>query len=112
MCCANECIAQIVSQAVPKKIRVIRMYYILALITLFLQIHPFGVSTKFLWSYVQVIEPEMTLLEILELLHRFPDLFSEKDFKAGSNIISNPMQIERKWVFNGFKSKSAAENDK
>lgn len=72
---------------------------IIALVSTFLVVHPFGASTDYIISYLQRVAPRLRPKTLDEILLRYSGLFQE-------NITGVGAKIERKWKFCGFDTKS------
>ncbi|XP_076264351.1 ecto-NOX disulfide-thiol exchanger 1 isoform X2 [Rhynchophorus ferrugineus] len=68
---------------------------LIGVISTFLNVHPFGASLDYIWSYVSKIEPNLRPADIESLMNRFPSVFKQELVGIGANI-------ERKWIFNAF----------
>lgn len=72
---------------------------VVALVSTFLAVHPFGASIDYIWSYVQRIALNLQQKELEHILNRYDNLFVEEVTGIGA-------KIERKWKFCGFSSES------
>lgn len=72
---------------------------IIALVSTFLVVHPFGASTDYIISYLQRVVPRLRPKILDEILLRHNSLFQEYVSGVGA-------KIERKWKFCGFDTKS------
>ncbi|XP_041482729.1 ecto-NOX disulfide-thiol exchanger 2-like [Lytechinus variegatus] len=67
----------------------------IALLSIFLHVHPFGASTEYLWSYMQRINPSVTIPEIEALLNSYPTIFRQDLFGVGASL-------EKRWRYTAF----------
>lgn len=67
----------------------------IGLISTFLNVHPFGASTDYIWSYMHKIDSTCNPQIIETLLRKYSTVFKEEITGVGA-------KIERKWLFNGF----------
>lgn len=67
----------------------------IGLISTFLNVHPFGASSDYIWSYMHKIDSSCNSQMIETLLRKYPAVFKEEISGVGA-------KIERKWLFNGF----------
>lgn len=72
---------------------------IIALVSTFLVVHPFGASSDYIISYLQRVAPRLRPKMLDEILLRHGALFQEHITGVGA-------KIERKWKFCGFDTKS------
>ncbi|XP_071489520.1 ecto-NOX disulfide-thiol exchanger 1-like [Diadema antillarum] len=67
----------------------------IGLLSIFLNVHPFGASTEYLWSYMQRVNPSITMSDIEALLNAYPTLFRQDLFGVGATL-------EKRWRYTLF----------
>merc|ERR1712080_617904 len=70
---------------------------IVGIMSTFLNVHPFGASIDYIWSYLLKIDPTLALSEVESILQEYPEVFELKLAGVGA-------AIERKWMFVAFKT--------
>lgn len=70
---------------------------LIGIISAFLNVHPFGAGLDYIWSYVSKLENNLRPSDIELLMSKFPTVFKQELIGIGANI-------ERRWLFNAFKS--------
>jgi hypothetical protein len=68
---------------------------LLAIVSTFLHVHPFGASLDYIWSYTQKVVPSVGINQLESSLVQFPSLFKQEISGIGASL-------ERKWNFIGF----------
>jgi len=68
---------------------------LIAVVSTFLHVHPFGASLDYIWSYTQKVQPNVSISSLESLLVKFPTLFRQEVSGIGASL-------ERKWNFIGF----------
>jgi len=70
---------------------------IVGIVSSFLNVHPFGASMDYIWSYLLKIDPTLGLNEVESVLEQYPDCFKLELTGVGASM-------ERKWMFMAFKN--------
>jgi len=70
---------------------------IVGIVSSFLNVHPFGASMDYIWSYLLKIDPTLGLSEVENVLQQYPDCFELKLTGVGASM-------ERKWMFVAFQT--------
>jgi len=70
---------------------------IVGIVSSFLNVHPFGASMDYIWSYLLKIDPTLGLSEVENVLEQYPDCFKLELTGVGASM-------ERKWMFMAFKN--------
>jgi len=68
---------------------------LLAVISTFLHVHPFGAGADYIWSYLLKVDPSVSYNEVEDLMTRHPDCFSMELEGVGATLV-------RKWRFVAF----------
>lgn len=68
---------------------------LLAVISTFLHVHPFGAGADYIWSYLLKVDPSVSYNEVEDLMTRHPDCFSMELEGVGATL-------GRKWRFVAF----------
>merc|ERR1712080_763480 len=70
---------------------------VIGIVSIFLNVHPFGASVDYIWSYLINIDPTLSLSEVENILRAYTDCFELTLTGVGA-------AIERKWIFVAFKT--------
>ncbi|GAB6023774.1 hypothetical protein CHUAL_008527 [Chamberlinius hualienensis] len=68
---------------------------LIGLLSTFLNVHPFGASVDYIWSYVHCLDSTIKSSDVENLLLKFPSIFKQEFTGVGASL-------ERKWRFIGF----------
>jgi len=68
---------------------------LIGIISTFLNVHPFGASLEYIYSFSQKVLPTISGTAVQSLLLKFPSLFRQELSGVGASL-------ERKWTFVGF----------
>ncbi|GFY43963.1 ecto-NOX disulfide-thiol exchanger 1 [Trichonephila inaurata madagascariensis] len=89
-------VANSYAQCVPYKVDISdNETCLVALISIFLHVHPFGASIDYICSYLVKTHPTIITRDIESLMRKFPNLFKEESTGIGATL-------EKKWMFVGF----------
>jgi len=70
---------------------------LVAVISTFLNVHPFGAGTDYIWSYLLRVDPSITYKEVEELMGKYPTCFTMEVEGVGATM-------SRTWKLIAFKS--------
>jgi len=70
---------------------------LVAVISTFLNVHPFGAGTDYIWSYLLRVDPSITYKEVEELMGKYPSCFTMEVEGVGATML-------RTWKLIAFKS--------
>merc|ERR1719310_16705 len=68
---------------------------LVAIISTFLNVHPFGAGTEYIWSYLLKIDPGVQYRDVETLMEKYPSCFTMEVEGVGANIC-------RKWRLTAF----------
>uniref|UniRef100_A0A803K7R7 Ecto-NOX disulfide-thiol exchanger 1 n=1 Tax=Xenopus tropicalis TaxID=8364 RepID=A0A803K7R7_XENTR len=69
---------------------------LIGIISTFLNVHPFGANTEYLWSYLQQLDSTISANEIETLLTKLPRMFKQEFTGVGATL-------EKRWKFCAFE---------
>jgi len=69
---------------------------LLAVIATFLNVHPFGAGTDYIWSYLLRVDPSIRYQEVEQLMEKYSTCFTMEVEGVGANLA-------RKWKLIAFK---------
>jgi len=70
---------------------------LVAVISTFLNVHPFGAGTEYIWSYLLRLDPGIQYRDVETLMEKYPSCFTMEVEGVGANIC-------RKWKLTVFNS--------
>jgi len=68
---------------------------LVAIISTFLNVHPFGAGTEYIWSYLLKIDPSVKYQDVEKLMDKYPSCFTLEIDGVGASM-------SRKWKFTAF----------
>lgn len=74
---------------------------LIALVSTFLHVHPFGANIDYIWSYLHRLDLKIRSSELEDLLENYPAIFGHDGSNHGGPSSSS---AERRWKFVGYDS--------